>query len=187
MNITHADRASQQGKDNRILLWSAVAILVVALLVALAVVFVGPRPLAANESFVARGIEADAARWTALGQHYIAQGAEAASRAGTLPYTDVSHFYAERMRVQAQENAKLALNPELIYARRAYRSQDSLALNPELAAARRGYRSGAVISAGSELEAAARPAVRGRVTCSFADNDLVVSEGLLLYRFERYC
>jgi hypothetical protein len=171
MNMTQAGRAPQHGKINSILLWSAVAILVVALFVAFAIVVLDMGPLAVNESSLARGIEADAARWTALGQDYAARGAEAdaarwaalghaytaASSSGTLPYTDVSHFYAERMRAQARENAQLAANPELMVARRGYRALDPVALNPELAAARRGYSVSGVFGLSPDRELALNP------------------------------
>jgi hypothetical protein len=201
MNITQTGSVSQQGKDNRLVL-SAVAIVIVALLLAFVVTSIaGIWRLPVSDGAIVRGIDADASRYAALGQHYVSRGAEAdaarsaalgrsyltASGPAALPYTDVSHFYVERMRAQARENAGLALNPELSFARRGYRAQDPLAANPELAAARRGYRSAALLSAGTELETADRPAVQGRATCSFAGNDVVVPEALLFYHFERYC
>jgi hypothetical protein len=256
MNITQTGSVPQQGKNSRLVL-SAVAIVIVALLLAFVVTSIaGIWRLPVSDGAIVRGIDADASRYAALGQHYVSRGAEAdaarwaalgrsylsASGPAALPYTDVSHFYAERMRAQAKENAELALNPELSFARRGYgaqdplgrsyltasgpaaspytdvshfyvermraqarenaglalnpelsfarrgyRAQDPLAANPELAAARRGYRSAALLSAGTELETADRPAVQGRATCSFAGNDVVVPEALLFYHFERYC
>ena len=68
----------------------------------------------------------------------------------------MSKFYAERMRVQADQGSSLADNPELVFARRFYRAADSmLALNPELMAARR-YSSAAAIAA-SDARLATNP------------------------------
>lgn len=158
-----------------------------------------------------RGLEADAARYQAMGEHYLARAADdgfaagpalslrlvdAASlrgsysgddaydpatgahpelsvllgvpavsnrgsysgddlydpAAGSYPepaYTDVSRFYAERMRVKAREAGELVANPELTTARRSYRAATSmLAANPELMSARAWY-AGTVQSIGS--------------------------------------
>jgi hypothetical protein len=73
--------------------WVAVATAIALLLLG---AFVAIAPVAADDDGIQRGIDADSARYQALGEYYQAQtGAE-------RPYTDVSLFYAERMRAQAQ-------------------------------------------------------------------------------------
>lgn len=115
---------------------------------------------AMGEFYLAKSEAAHSARWAALASAY-GQGAESylaeseAARCAGLPclasfyaqgsasQTDVSKFYAERTRAQADQE-ELAVNPELIFARARYgqslqslgacvRSDDNrLAANPEL-------------------------------------------------------
>jgi hypothetical protein len=99
-----------------------------------------------------RALAADTARWVALGEGYapatvalpytdVSQFYAERMRvqAHSLPYTDVSQFYAERMRVKAGQS-ELAANPELMVARSFMLSaglgEDLLALNPELSVVR---------------------------------------------------
>ncbi len=102
----------------------------------------------------ARGAAADAARWAARGQSYMSSSAVPGSAA--RPYTDVSMFYAERMRSIARENALFTANPEVMAARRAYVALNELAASPELMAARRAYPVQNELAANPELMSARR-------------------------------
>jgi len=113
--------------------------------------FAGVPIASADGDGVGRGIDANAARYQALGEYYLRTADADTARwvalgqfytqSSTTPYTDVSMFYAERMRAQARQAAMLAANPELRLARRSYRAPtDELVLNPELRLARAGYR-----------------------------------------------
>jgi hypothetical protein len=99
--------------------------------------------------YAARGADANAARWTALAAQYMSDSTTDGS--AKQPYTDVSLFYAERMRAQARANAALAANPELMFARRAYGSPNELATSPELLFARSAYGSPNELAASPEL------------------------------------
>ena len=110
-----------------------------------------------EEAAIQRGLDAASARYQALGQSYLAETGD------ELPYTDVSRFYVERLRAQIQgssalADSELAANPELVLARRAYRTPASLvAANPELSIARRSYSAAAnVLALNPELGAARR-------------------------------
>lgn len=178
MNMTHRLGRRDYGRTTRIV-WAAVAALIVLSILAFAALWaMGIWPASLGQNASARGIDADAARYNALGQSYAARGGEADAarwaalgRAYAKPYTDVSLFYAERMRAQAHEDARLASNPELALSRsyasstaasgaaakpytdvslfyvermraqaREARENGILAANPELMFARREYR-----------------------------------------------
>ena len=177
MEITHESPGRFHGQSTRIV-WAAVAALIVVSIVAFGTMWaMGIWPVAtAGESSIARGIDADASRYAALGQRYTARGAEAdaarwaalarsyspgttTSGSGAQAYTDVSFFYAERMRAQvgqAGDNRALADNPELILARRTYVAENGLASNPELMLARRAYVAQSELASNPELMAARR-------------------------------
>ena len=173
--------------------WVAAATLIVALVLG---AFAGIPPVAAGSD----SIDADAARYQAMGEYYLAAGRERAidadsarwaalsssyaqasgalsytdvsrfyaermraqasqgSASGALPYTDVSRFYAERMRAQASQGSALAANPELLSARRSYGAAvNMLAANPELMIAHRSYERGSVGCSPSDDSVAANP------------------------------
>jgi hypothetical protein len=129
------------------------AVLLVALLLG-ALVFATIS--SAEEDGIQRGIEADAARYTALGNYYQEDGIQRGIESDAARYTALGRYYADQF-----GSATLAANPELMIARRyistaALTAGDSLlAANPELMAARR-YISTAALAA-SDARLAANP------------------------------
>jgi hypothetical protein len=205
--------------------WVAAATLIVALILG---AFAGIPPVAAGsdsidadaaryqamgEYYLAqagagreRAIDADSARWAALGSSYAQASAalsytdvsrfyaermraQAHQASSSMPYTDVSRFYAERMRAQASQRSTLAANPELMFARRSYAAAaNMLAANPELMAARRSYGAAAnALAANPELMAARGWYDRGSAGCSPSDDILVANPELAYVRQARSC
>ena len=111
-------------------LWVAAALSVILILGT----FLSAPRVGASEDPIQRGIDADAARYQALGASYLARaeagrlrGLDAASArwaalstsyahgSAEQPYTDVSLFYVERLRAQIRESSAAAAAAQLPY------------------------------------------------------------------------
>lgn len=111
--------------------WAAQVVLIVALLMGF---FAAAPRVAAKELSFQRSVDAETSRWVAKTSYYTSQalakdpelvyarafGLEGSSVSVALPLTDVSHFYAERMRALAHAESVLASSPELLSSRAFY-------------------------------------------------------------------
>jgi hypothetical protein len=128
--------------------WVTAAILIVTLLLG---AFAGIPRVAAASDGIQRGIDADAARYQAMGESYMA--IQRGIDAGAARYQAMGGSYMAKA-----GDDLLAANPELMFARRSYGAAASLlATNPELMVARQAYKTGALGCAIGGEDLAANP------------------------------